>query len=1101
MRITTIILFAAIMQVSASSFAQRVTLIKKDITLDEFFREIRKQTGYNVSYSDKVIDDAKRLNVNFQSTPLEQALTMALQDQKLYFEISDKDITISKKIPSFLERLADRWAAIDVHGRVVDTEGKPLPGATVKVKRTSKSFSTNANGEFYLEKLDGGEILVISFIGYVNKEVKAEKDMGSIVLEVSLSKLDEVQVIAYGTTTRRLSTGNVSSVTAEEIGRQPVNNPLLALAGRVPGLVISQSTGFSGSGVQVQIQGQNSLRNGNDPFYVIDGIPYISQLLPNLGTVLGSPSNTNRAQRGNPLSFINPQDIESIEVLKDADATSIYGSRAANGAILITTKKGKSGETRVDLNIQSGFGEVARKLKLLNTQQYIEVRKEAYNNDGVPIPTQPTSGVYDLTFWDQNRYTDWQKELIGNTAHYNDAQLSISGGANNFNYRAGGGYHKETTVFPTDKGDQKASIHFNLNSKSNNQKFHFSLTGNYLLDNNNLLNADFTFKAMTLAPNTPSLLNADGSLNWAPTNSGVSSMGFAHPLGGLKALYKNKTSNLLSHADLSYEILSGLEIKGSFGYNNLQTDELVTNPSSIFAPEFRSFMPISSQYGNNNINSWIAEPKIHYNRTFNRSKLDALLGVTVQQSNSSRKLIEASGFANDLVMENINAATSISVPSNTTILSVYRYNALFGRFNYNLQDKYILNLSWRRDGTSRFGKENRFHNFGAIGAAWLFGTETVVIDQIPFLSFGKLSVSYGTTGSDQIDDYAYLSIYNNNNPEVPYGGGGGLFPSKLPNPYLQWEEVRKLSTSLDLGILKDRLLFNMTYFRNRSSNQLLSYSLPPSVGFGSIESNFPATIQNSGWEVSMNTSNVTTKDFNWRSGFNVTLPKNKLIAYKDLENSPYANVYKIGQPITTVNLYKGAGINSNSGTYEVIDRNGNRVLNPGEGHENKIKIINVAQTFYGGFQNSFSYKGISLEVFIQFVKQMGPSYYFGGSMPGQTNVNLPITILDRWQKIGDEKTVQKYTLSDSNLITAFGFLNRSDISWIDASYVRLKNVSLSWQIPELWSNKIHFQKARIYLQGQNLLTATKYDGLDPESKSSSTLPPLRVLTFGVQVTL
>jgi len=305
------------MQVSAAGFAQKITLNQDKASLKQIFAEIKKQTGYDVFYQAGKVKEDKIIKANFLNTPLEEVMEKCLEGQSLSFTIDEKTVLIKEKEPTFLERLADRWAAIDVHGRVVDQEGKPLPGATVKVKGRGKSVSTNERGEFYLEKVEEDAILVVSFIGYVNKEVGVAKELGNVVLEASDNVLDQVQVIAYGTTTRRLSTGNISTVKAEDIAKSLVTNPLLALQGRVPGVMIEQATGFANSGVTVRIQGQNSLKKGSDPLYVIDGVPIFSRLPSSLANILGnSGSNApdvanGSAGPGSPLSFINPLDIES----------------------------------------------------------------------------------------------------------------------------------------------------------------------------------------------------------------------------------------------------------------------------------------------------------------------------------------------------------------------------------------------------------------------------------------------------------------------------------------------------------------------------------------------------------------------------------------------------------------------------------------------------------------------------------------------------------------------------------------------------------------------------------------------------------------------
>jgi TonB-linked SusC/RagA family outer membrane protein len=1023
----------------------------------------------------------------------------------LSYKIIKNNIVLTKKTPSFLERLADRWAAIDVHGRVVDPEGKPLLGATVKVKGTGKSVSTNAKGEFYLEKLDEGEILVVSFVGYLSKEVIASKELENITLELNDSKLDEVQVIAYGTTTRRLSTGNVSTVKAEDIEKQPVNNPLLAVTGRVPGLFITQSTGLPGTGVTVRIQGTNSIGKGNDPFYVIDGVPYSSQVLPTVGIVLGSSGGEYQGARvgkGNPLNFINPADIESIEVLKDADATAIYGSRAANGAILITTKKASTGQTAVNVTFQTGVGDVHKKMKLLNTQQYLEMRKEAYMNDGLPLPTpnlpvnQKNSSNYDLTVWDTTRYTDWQKELIGGNASYTDLQTSISGGNQLTTFRINGGYHRETTVFPGNFSDVKGSLGVNINHSSTNQKFKLDFSGNYLQDNNQLPNRDLTSNALITVPNAPALYSPNGQLNWERISKGTDSVStWINPLSYLKAIYQNETYNLVGNLSLSYRIISGLEAKISLGYTNTSTSEIVPFPSTVYAPERRSTQERATLFGNGRIKTWIAEPQLNYHIQFNKSSIGVLVGSTIQENMNNLQQLYASGFNSDLVLKDINAASSVSVGQ--TLLSNYKYTALFGRITYNLSDKYIVNLTARRDGSSRFGNNNRFHNFGAIGAAWLFSQENFIKNHITFLSFGKLRASYGTSGNDQIGDYQFLSLYEPVSYSNQYQGVTGLRSKGLTNPYIQWEQTKKLQTGIDVGFIKDHILVNINYYYNTSANQLLFYSLPIATGFTGIYKNFPATVMNSGWEISLNTVNIQKKDLDWSTNFNITIPKNKLKAFPDLASSNYADQLVIGKPLSIFKQFKFAGVNSETGEYQYLGADGVLTNSPIFITDQTV-LFNPDPKWYGGIQNSVSFNGFVLDVFFQFVKQEARNNNFGlTSSVGRGTANQNVDVLDRWQKPGDHAHVQKF----SSLVNFSIDPTSSDAGITDASYIRLKNLSLSWNLPSTWLKTSHLTRARIFIQGQNLLTFTKYKGLDPESLSISSLPPLRVWTFGVQVTL
>ncbi|WP_449435447.1 SusC/RagA family TonB-linked outer membrane protein [Pedobacter steynii] len=1101
MKLIIVIMTTCLMQVSAASFGQKVTIVRDNIALTEIFKEIRKQTGYNVLWQPDKINTTVKLNLKVKDEDLDKVLDLVLKNRNLTYSIADKTIRIKYEESTFLERLVDRWAAIDVHGRVVDSLGYGLAGASVGVKGSSLTTSTGANGSFQLKGVEEGATLVITYIGYITREVVVNKEFNLIVLKQSSSKLDEVQVIAYGTTTQRLSTGNVSTVKAADIEKAPVANPLLAIAGRVPGVFIQQSSGMPGSGVKILIQGQNSIGYGNDPFYVIDGVPYTSQLLPGLtnelgqsgaGTPITPPTN------GNPLNFINPQDIESIDILKDADATSIYGSRAANGAIIITTKKGKAGRTAVNFNVQQGWARVTRKLDLMNTEQYLEMRKEAYRNADIPIPTALTPGAYDLTFWNQSRYTDWQKELIGGTAKYTNAMASISGGTGNTSFLVNAGYQQEGTVTPGDLRDRKASLHFNLNNTSGNGRFKFNLSSTYVADDNKLAAvSSMVNAAYTLPPNAPALYNSDGSLNWELLPNGVNS--FQNPLTNLYYGYINRVNNLITNTKLSYEIAPGLELKSSLGYNKLQSEEITTRKNNQLSAFQKTFIQRESQFNFAQITSWIIEPQLIYVRQLGGGKLDFLLGTTIQQEDRDRQKLLASGFISDNTMTNIKAASSVridQIESNAVILSTYKYNAGFLRMAYNYKDKYLLNASARRDGSSRFGKENRFHNFASIAGAWIFSNEKMLKDNLKFLSFGKLKASYGTTGSDQIGDYGYLNLYSNSlGIDVPYQAITSLQPSgDFPNPYLQWEETRKFSAALDLGFFNDRILINTTYYRNRTGNQLLYESLVSITGGSGLRTNLPAKVQNIGIELGVSIRAIESKNFTWTSNFNFTQARNKRFDYNGVDG---AFNELDGKAIGAFKVYHYLGVDQQTGLYTIAGQNGQPTSNPNPDTDRTV-FIDLNPSFYGGLQNSIKYKNVNLDFLCQFVKQKAAGKYFGSGPPGLGAVNQSVGVLNRWQQQGDQAELQKYTTS-VDIFNTFGIAEQSDRNYTDASYLRLKNVSLSWNLLSQWLTKAKFQSIRLYVQGQNLLTITNYPGVDPENRIFTALPPLKTLTLGVQL--
>jgi TonB-linked SusC/RagA family outer membrane protein len=1084
MKISAVLLFAGLSTMAARTEGQTVTLDLKDAPIQKVLKEASKQTGISIIYNESLFKDFSPVTIKVKDVTIQQVLEECLKNQPFTYSFEGNLIVINKKQPtaSAIE-LQIEPPPMDIHGHVTDSLGHPLAGASITVKGMRTGTSTDANGDFILSGVKDNAALIISYTGYTNREYRIKgQTFFTIVLDRKNSPLDQVQVIAYGTTTQRLATGDVNVVTAKTIEQQPVSNPLAALEGEVPGLFITQATGVPGGSFNIQIRGQNSIANGNDPFYVIDGVPYSSTLLNNLGfSALGSGSN---GTSGNPLSYINPSDIESISILKDADATAIYGSRAANGAILITTKKGKAGGTRLDVNVYSGIGKVPLNVNWLNTPQYLQIRNEAFKNDGI-VPDN--NSAPDLLVWDTTRYTNWQKTLIGGTAHYNDAQISLSGGSANTQYLFGGGYHSESTVFPTDAADKKASLHINITNTSMDQKFKLFFSGNYVVDNSSLPSGDMSYYLQT-PPDAPNPFNPDGSLNFSNST-------YSNPYAQLKQIYKSQTNNLVSNAILSYNVFNGLQVLSSFGYTNMQINENSITPISSQNPAYN---PLGySDFTNNNIHSWIVEPQINYKTNIGTGKMEALLGSTFEQKTANGQILYGSGYTSDALLQDPQAAPSVFIQSSN---SVYKYNALFARVNYNYQDKYIVNLNWRRDGSSRFGPDNQFHNFGSIGLAWIFTNENLLKNNLPWLSFGKVRTSYGSTGNDQIGDYHFYDLFSPT--QFPYQNTVGLTPTGFYNPELQWELTKKFEAGLDLGFVKDRILINASYYLNRSSNQLLVTALPQFTGFASIPVNLPATVQNDGLEFTLNTTNIKSTDFSWTSSINLSIPRNELISFPNLANSAYQNSYIIGQPITIRRQFHMVGVNDTTGIYEFKSSQGINTYTPTP-ITDWSDIINTAPLYYGGFKNTFNYKGFQLDFLFQFTKQMGSNILFQYPRPpGFFAYNEPQTVLNRWQKPGDQAPTEQFTQSfSSSAFTGYEYAQSGNQAYVDASYIRLKNLSLSYRLPASWIHKIHLQNCSVYIHGQNLLTITNYKGTDPESQSVYSLPPLRVITGGIQLSL
>ncbi|MDL5513243.1 SusC/RagA family TonB-linked outer membrane protein [Arenibacter sp. M-2] len=965
----------------------------------------------------------------------------------------------------------DTQQQYQLSGTVTDSYG-PMPGVHVLIKGTNTGTFTDPNGGYSL-LVNNKDILVFSYLGYHSRELPV---LGRTTLDVEMqsevTELQEVEVNAgYYTVKERERTGSISRVTAKEIELQPVVNPLQALQGRMPGVEIIQPSGVSGLAASIRIRGRNSLRfEGDYPLFIVDGVPVNSSPISSINPFASSSGI-------DPLNTLNLSNIQSIEVLKDADATAIYGSRGANGVVLISTKKGtgNKGKTSLDVKFYSGLPSVSNRMQLLNTAEYIRVRTEAFENDGI-TPTETRAP--DLVLWDQNRNTDWQDVLLGGTSTISDLNMSVSGGNDNTTYVLGGSYHKEGTVFPGDSGYKKISANFNLNHSSTDRKFHINFSTNYGVDNNKLFfGTNYVHSALTLPPNAPELYNSEGGLNW---ENGT----WTNPLATLYAPQTIQTDNILSNLSISYELLLGLRFKANLGYSNLNSEDKTRNLMDSYDPDTWDRVTLTSYHSFTKRKSWILEPQLTYNRGFKKLNLDVLGGLTIQNNQNSKLSMEGSGYSDDSVVGNLEAADEVRVSNNENIS--YKYAAIFGRLGINWDRKYFLNLTGRRDGSSKFGPGKRFANFWAIGGAWIFAGQRALKNSPSFLSFGKIRSSYGTTGSDQIPDYGYMDTYE------PTLGPGGLYPTQLYNPDYSWEINKKLEASIQLGFFKDRVNVDLSWYRNRSSNQLVGYPLPSITGFTSVQANLPALIENTGWELALSTLNFQAKNFSWRTSLNLTFPSNKLLKFDNLDLSPYRFTYKIGEPLDVAFLYKYSGIDPTNGRYSITDVNEDGRYD----FEDQTVIRNMGRKYYGGIQNTINIKKFNLSFFMEYVKQ--DSYLSDLTItPGRFGNNTT-QVLDPWRQEGDNPKVQKLSQSITSFLAYNRVLN-SDLFVGDASFLRLRTLSLSYQLPNRILSHIKVNTCTLFAHAQNLFTITNFKGLDPQG--GKVVPPLRTITCGIQLKL
>ncbi|HZY37577.1 MAG TPA: SusC/RagA family TonB-linked outer membrane protein [Mucilaginibacter sp.] len=1093
MKLVIILITVACLQVSASALAQKkVTLNEKDAPLEKVFNDIKEQTGCNFLYEHNILNGTSKVTINVKDANLPDVLNLCLANQPLVYTIAGNNIGVKKKEIQPAESQAPKPPK-DVTGQVLDSKGIPLVSATVLIKRTKTGTLTDVKGNFTLHNVSSTDVITVTYIGYKPLEIQiGDKTVFNLVMEETKNSLDQVVVQAYGQTSQRLNTGDIATVSAKEIADQPIMNPLTALEGKVPGLVVQQDNGYASAPFKIEIRGRSELNPDipSDPLYIIDGVPLTILETGKSGNYAsGSAGITQNGINGpaggqSPLFGINPNDIESISVLKDADATAIYGSRGANGVIIITTKSGKAGKTTVDGVFNEGLSVETRRYDMLNTQQYIAMREEAFKNSGITPTLSNPNASYDLLQYDINRYTNLQNFLFGHTGKTTDAQLALSGGDKQNTFRIAGSFHHETDITTFSGANERATVQTNYTHKSLDQRLSLIFTSTYSFTNINIISLP---GQTTLPPDIPAAYKADGSLNWS---------GWApiyNPFGQLLQPYTASTGFLNSHLAVNYQIIKGLTFNTSLGYSTSHQSQTSVNPIASQDPIFN---PVgSAEFGINDNYNAIIEPQLEYKRTIAKGTLDALIGGSYQSIKETGDAFTGIGYTNDFL---INSLSNAPITTGTDDFDLYKYTAGYGRINYNWVDEFIINLSARRDGSTRFGPGRQFGNFWAAGGAWIFTQEETVKKLIPFLSFGKLRGSYGTTGSDAIGDYGYLSRWADNTNSTYISGLSAYSPLGLSNPTLQWQVNKKLEAAIDLGFFKDRLTLDFSVYRDRVGNQLVQEPLPSQTGFTQVTTNLNALIENRGVEATIHAKIINQKDFSWDVNFDIGSNRNKLLSFPGLSESPYANLYIVGQPLDITRLLHYTGIDPLTGQYVFQDKNHNGVVDPTYNNFDDSSPVDLEVKCDGGFGTDVKIKNFTLNAFFRFRVQTLPSIIKGVPSPGSIG-NEPTIVLNRWQKPGDNSEFAPFTTSQT--LSESYYQSMSDATYINGSYVRFQNLAIYYDIPDGLLKKVGVRACKIFFQGENLFLITKYPGADPDTPGFGGLAAAKTFVAGIHFTL
>ena len=920
-----------------------------------------------------------------------------------------------------------------------------------------------------------------------------------------VQQLSEVVVVGYGTQIKQDLTGNIAQVKGSELSSIPVASFDQAIQGKAAGVFVEAGTGKLGQGIKVRIRGSSSVSAANQPLYVIDGMP------------ITSASQSSAEGQTNPLVDINPNDIESIEILKDASASAIYGSRAANGVVLITTKRGKSGKTNFEIGYFAGFSSETGRREFLNTAEYVQLFTESnggmtqsltnrFNRYGAAPPGSPAAswatpgapGYVD---------TNWQDQVFRDDAGINQLDISASGGNEKTKFFiSGSNSNQRGIIIGNDLDringrinlDHQASDKFNLG-----MNFSIARTFNKRLAEDNNFNTPIQIVA--LSPMTPVIDPRTDLISGAlDLNTGVPNSNYPiyyNPL--LDNAYAKQTTLVFRNLGSvygEYKFTEGLTFRSDFGY-----DLLTQNEERYFGKETSRNSSAPNGLGNNawtQVFNYTTNNFLRYQKNVKNHALEAVGGMTYQESNRKYSNVEAQQFPSNAYKKITSAADITSGTSNESAFSFLSY---FARANYKFKDKYLLTLSGRVDGSSRFGADNRYGFFPAASAGWIISEESFMSND-KVMDFLKLRASYGLTGNAEIGNFAALGLYTGGSG---YAGIPGQRASQLENPDLRWEQTAQLDVGIDFGFFESRITGQLDYYVKKTNDLLLNVNLPGNSGFRTQTRNV-GELENKGFEIVINTENFVG-DFKWSTSFNFARNRNKILDLQgQVIQGSFISRAQEGEPIGIFFSPKYAGVDPANGDalYVLVNSDGTQTTTNDYNEATQMKVGDPNPDFIAGLTNTFKYKGVDFSFLFQGV--FGNQVYNGGgifmSANGDFFDNQTKDQLRRWQKPGDITDVPQARLFGGNGV------GESSRYITDGSYIRLRTITLGYNLPASVLSKANLTKLRVYVSGQNLLTFTDYEGWDPEVNSDTyagnnvnqgidfySAPQAKTITFGINI--
>jgi TonB-dependent starch-binding outer membrane protein SusC len=934
-----------------------------------------------------------------------------------------------------------------VTGTVVSSEeNEPLPGVSIIVEGTTIGTVTNLDGYFNLNVPDQDAVLVFSFIGYVSKKVKVgPSNEMRVTLQEEVSQLNEIVVVGYGEQNRKTLTSSISTVSAKDIANLPSPSPDQMIQGRAPGVLVSANSGTPGGGVSVRIRGSTSINANNDPLYVVDGIPIVSGNLSAVGV---------GGQTANAMADINPADIESMEILKDASATAIYGARAANGVVLITTKRGASQKAQVSIGSYYGVQNAWRKPDLVDGPTFERLRNEAaVNNGGDPIYANPAEAI-------STNFSDY----LFREAPIHNLDLSVRGGSDQVKYLiSASDFKQDGIVAPASFGRRTGRL--NLDSFVSDR----IKIGTSILYSRNTRNRVI---------NDDSINGALSGLHFYPSNMPVYEEGnyskfsiFENPVAVVNENDITMVTNrVLATVYGEYEFFPGLSLRSTFSvdYNNVKEDQYyntLLNSGAAVNGQASSIVSVND--------NWIQENVLNYQTNFGGiHELSVLVGNTLQQSRFERTTATGQQFPSN----DFRRIASAAVQTSSSDGSMWGISSFFSRVNYNLKSRYLLTVNMRRDASSRFGSDSRWGTFPSAAVGWRISEEEF-FNKGQFINELKFRSSYGITGNQNgINDFQSRGLWSGG---ANYTITPGTAPSQLGNPDLRWERTAQFNIGVDVGMFNNRVQLNFDYYDKQTTDLLLAVPIPRSSGFASVVQNYGA-MENKGFELNISGSPILRDDFTWDVNFNISQNRNKI---KELAQSiPVYNRDIIrmeeGIPMYSFWMHKQLGVDPQTGDAIWATKEEGRPFDP---NVDRFIVGNAWPDFFGGLTNNLRYKNWDLMVFFQYSYGNDQLFWsrFFQEHGGTRDTNFLSSQLDRWQQPGDITMVPRMTNQNyaANL--------RPSRFVEDGSYLRLKNFSLGYTLPRGWVDRLGMSSARVYVSGQNVLTFTNYSGMDPEVNSTA----------------